>query len=31
MYDPVARAIEVEKQVVKGSRRKYYRFRGARF
>lgn len=31
MYDPVARAIEIEKLVVKGSRRKYYRFRGARF
>jgi uncharacterized Fe-S cluster-containing radical SAM superfamily protein len=31
MYDPVARANEVEKLVVRGSRRKYYRFRGARF
>jgi uncharacterized Fe-S cluster-containing radical SAM superfamily protein len=31
MYDPVARAIEIEKQVVRGSKRKYYRFRGARF
>ena len=31
MYDPVARAAEIEKLVVRGSRRKYYRFRGARF
>ena len=31
MYDPVAHAAEVEKLVVRGSKRKYYRFRGARF
>lgn len=31
MYDPVTHAAEVEKLVVRGSKRKYYRFRGARF
>ncbi len=31
MYDPVALAIETERRVSQGDRRRYYRFRGARF
>ena len=31
MYDPVALAAETEKIVIRGDKRKYYRFRSARF
>ncbi len=31
MYDPVAMASEIERLVARGDRRKYYRFRSARF
>jgi uncharacterized Fe-S cluster-containing radical SAM superfamily protein len=31
MFDPVALAIETERSVISGEKRRYYRFRGARF